>query len=296
MAKRNCSIADCLREIGPSGAKGLCPKHYQRLKRTGTTDEPAPRELAVCAIADCERLLEPPHGRGMCGLHYQRWRTHGDATFVTERPRVVGVAECTIADCTSVIQARGWCAAHWTRWSRHGSPTAQLRGEVVDGLRICPACKQLRPLHEWLDSRCRECMLSYWSEDNRRRWQAARTRAPYMCAKCSDWFVGDKKNRRYCSVTCREDDRLRQLREASSLRRARLWAIEYEPIDRMSVFVRDGWKCGICGDRIDKNTAWPNPDSPSIDHVIPVSRGGPHTYRNVQAAHLGCNVRKHARI
>lgn len=32
--------------------------------------------------------------------------------------------------------------------------------------------------------------------------------------------------------------------------------------------------------------------SPSIDHVIPLSRGGAHAMGNVQSAHLRCNSSK----
>ncbi|WP_420811833.1 HNH endonuclease [Kutzneria albida] len=49
--------------------------------------------------------------------------------------------------------------------------------------------------------------------------------------------------------------------------------------------------CGLCNEHIDYTLSWPNPGSPSLDHIVPLSRGGSHTYENVQAAHLGCNVR-----
>jgi 5-methylcytosine-specific restriction endonuclease McrA len=31
---------------------------------------------------------------------------------------------------------------------------------------------------------------------------------------------------------------------------------------------------------------------PSLDHIVPVSLGGTHTWANVQLAHLRCNVSK----
>jgi 5-methylcytosine-specific restriction endonuclease McrA len=37
----------------------------------------------------------------------------------------------------------------------------------------------------------------------------------------------------------------------------------------------------------------PDPMSPSLDHILPLSKGGTHEPRNVQLAHLGCNVRKY---
>lgn len=37
---------------------------------------------------------------------------------------------------------------------------------------------------------------------------------------------------------------------------------------------------------------WPDAGSRSIDHAQPLSRSGHHVRSNVQAAHLGCNLKK----
>jgi 5-methylcytosine-specific restriction endonuclease McrA len=55
---------------------------------------------------------------------------------------------------------------------------------------------------------------------------------------------------------------------------------------------RDGGKCQLCNRPINRNFAFPHSLSLSIDHIIPLSRGGDDTLRNVQAAHLGCNCSK----
>lgn len=65
-----------------------------------------------------------------------------------------------------------------------------------------------------------------------------------------------------------------------------------EDVDRSAVLERDGWRCGICGERIPKRAKYPDPQSASIDHVVPLSKGGKHEMRNVQAAHLICNALK----
>ncbi|MFF4791835.1 HNH endonuclease [Streptomyces sp. NPDC001276] len=63
----------------------------------------------------------------------------------------------------------------------------------------------------------------------------------------------------------------------------------FAPIE---VHTRDNWTCRLCLLPIDPEVAWPDPMSPSIDHRIPLSRGGAHALSNVQSAHLGCNSRK----
>jgi 5-methylcytosine-specific restriction endonuclease McrA len=55
-------------------------------------------------------------------------------------------------------------------------------------------------------------------------------------------------------------------------------------LSRRAVFARDAHRCQYCGIVAD-----------SIDHVMPRSRGGPHTWENVVAACRPCNVRKRDR-
>ncbi len=51
--------------------------------------------------------------------------------------------------------------------------------------------------------------------------------------------------------------------------------------------------CSICGKPIDMNLQNPDPLSPCIDHVIPVSKGGhPSDMKNLQLAHWQCNRQK----
>lgn len=76
--------------------------------------------------------------------------------------------------------------------------------------------------------------------------------------------------------------------------RARHYGVPYEPIKRSDIYERDGWRCGICSKKINQDLAYPHQMSVSLDHVIPLSKGGGHLRNNVQAAHLKCNVHKGA--
>lgn len=75
-------------------------------------------------------------------------------------------------------------------------------------------------------------------------------------------------------------------------RRARKLGVEVERFHPMAVYLRDRWVCGICRTRVDPTLRYPDRWSPSLDHVIPLSRGGGHTRANTQLAHLKCNVDK----
>lgn len=51
--------------------------------------------------------------------------------------------------------------------------------------------------------------------------------------------------------------------------------------------------CGICGRPVDMHLKYPHPMSPTIDHIIPIARGGhPSALENLQLAHRCCNREK----
>lgn len=55
--------------------------------------------------------------------------------------------------------------------------------------------------------------------------------------------------------------------------------------------------CGICGRAVDKKLVFPNPWSPTLDHIIPVQKGGdPVNLENLQLAHLQCNRQKATKL
>lgn len=85
-------------------------------------------------------------------------------------------------------------------------------------------------------------------------------------------------------------------RSADQRRRAIKLGATVENFKSVEVFERDGWICGLCGESVDRSLSWPHPQSASLDHVLPLSRGGPHSKANSQLAHLSCNVIKGARI
>ena len=68
------------------------------------------------------------------------------------------------------------------------------------------------------------------------------------------------------------------------------------PVLQSEITIRDLATCGLCGLPVDDSLAWPHPQSPSLDHVIPLSKGGIHDPSNVQLAHLRCNTAKGNRL
>lgn len=78
------------------------------------------------------------------------------------------------------------------------------------------------------------------------------------------------------------------------LRRARKTGAEVERFGRREIYERDGWRCGICGLPVNPARRYPDQSCASLDHIIPLSKGGAHTKTNCRLAHLGCNTRRQA--
>lgn len=65
-----------------------------------------------------------------------------------------------------------------------------------------------------------------------------------------------------------------------------------EGITLKKIIERDGLNCAICGLVCIYGGDSLAPLYPSIDHIVPISKGGGHTWENVQLAHRLCNIRK----
>lgn len=83
-------------------------------------------------------------------------------------------------------------------------------------------------------------------------------------------------------------------RKVSQRRRARERKAFVEDVDVMVLCEQQNRECWLCGGKIRLDKKSPHPKSLSLDHLVPLSLGGEHSYRNCAAAHLGCNSRKQA--
>jgi hypothetical protein len=131
--------------------------------------------------------------------------------------------------------------------------------------------------------------------NNRRKQEAARDRSARPCKACGVAFApsyGDC-SRVICSDECREEWDRRRKSGKTHVRRAKHFGVASEHIDREAVFERDGWRCKICGVATPRAAIGTNFDNrPELDHVTPMSLGGPHTWANVQCACHECNAAK----
>jgi 5-methylcytosine-specific restriction endonuclease McrA len=119
------------------------------------------------------------------------------------------------------------------------------------------------------------------------------------CFDCGTHFVAkqlghrqDKKNdtlARFCSSECAARS---QSRNNKHKRRMHIRANPSENIHRKKVFARDNFLCRLCNEPVDMTLPANDNYAASIDHIIPLAKGGSHTYGNVQTAHRLCNSYK----
>lgn len=65
-----------------------------------------------------------------------------------------------------------------------------------------------------------------------------------------------------------------------------------DDIAALVLFELHAWKCWVCKGDINRNLRVPNWEAATIEHIIPISRGGTHTWDNVAPAHYRCNMSK----
>lgn len=118
---------------------------------------------------------------------------------------------------------------------------------------------------------------------------------PRPCAGCSTPVVSRSTVVVRCA-DCAAVHKRERWQVKNRKRRATLRSVPSEPYTTAAVAERDMFMCQLCFDPVDLTLTSPHPDSPSIDHVVPLAAGGSDTPDNVQLAHRWCNTSKGTRL
>lgn len=118
------------------------------------------------------------------------------------------------------------------------------------------------------------------------------------CNNCGIKFETRRLNQKYCSSECADKARYvsETKREERRRYRARKTNAYVKQVNTNAIYERDKGICKLCNGKIDKQLRAPHPMSLSLDHIIPLSRGGTHEPDNVQIAHFICNSKKGNKI
>lgn len=196
----------------------------------------------------------------------------------------MSILSCAAPNCERESKTRGLCGMHYQRLRKHGT--------VSDPVGCCINCGVEFKARSRSNKFCSQNCSNAWNRKNN----------PRKCSISGCDRGHDAKGmcsmhwRREARADGREsnpewDDR----RRANYHKRRALKALApAEDVRPAVVYDRDSWICGLCSLPVDSSLSYPDPMSASLDHILPLSRGGHHTYENTQLAHLSCNVRKGA--
>ena len=122
--------------------------------------------------------------------------------------------------------------------------------------------------------------------------------ANHTCSECGGKYTATQLGTKYCSRRCasRVGDRTKKARKR--LRAEANGVVDTITLDEL--MIKDGNECYLCGEECNRNDYVISDEGhfivgrayPSIDHVMPVAKGGAHTWDNVRLAHHHCNTIK----
>lgn len=271
-----CGVEECDRK---SVSRGYCDKHYRRLRKYG---DPRMKVLGSdvysgpevppekqCAVENCPK---PKERREWCRRHHRLWQLNGDplvdASWNDSK-------RCSIEGCADTVRVSGYCYAHYARFRRHGDPLAggSAKNVAVD--------------HEDGDRTCSECGVKKPIADFHAAKHGKRGRR-LMCGPCAgeEWFTRYQGNKEHY------DEAARAYRHE---RRAQKYGFDYDlGITRPKLRKAHGDHCVYCGILMDfeESGRKQSPTRATIEHIIPLARGGTHTWANVALACRVCNCTK----
>ena len=149
---------------------------------------------------------------------------------------------------------------------------------------------------------CDECQRELNRQRSEQKREAIYRTQRKHCRHCGAEFTPTaKKSKVFCSEECR-DEHKKRLQHIWSKKRLHGKIIDKD-ITLDGLIARDNGRCGLCGGVVDKND-YTIKDGvfiagaayPSIDHIKPLSKGGLHSWDNVQLMHHRCNSIKGARV
>ncbi|MGF2208968.1 HNH endonuclease [Streptomyces albidoflavus] len=117
------------------------------------------------------------------------------------------------------------------------------------------------------------------------------------CTYCGLVFEASRRDRKHCGASaCRAKWHSQRMGPYVQARRAAKAGVTADSFTASEIFERDGFVCWICGTEALADVPKNHPQRATLEHVVPLSRGGAHTRANVRCAHLLCNLRKGGKV
>jgi 5-methylcytosine-specific restriction endonuclease McrA len=310
---KTCSTEDCEK---PVHGRELCQACYTRWRRGPDGIPPKQPDLNTprCVIDGCP---DPQHGRGWCKHHYLKWYKYGDPLHVYVPPTY----ECEAEGCVLKRTARGLCQQHYDNLRCRGSVEAEpFANRLTSAEKFWPQVDQSGDCWIWI-GRTSHTGKGAFEGTTAARWAyldagfeippgelVMPTCGSDLCVRpChqkamanNSWKTECPYGHEYSAAVAVSSGRKRFcpvcIKSAQHERRVLIQGAHSDKVSADSLYVRDGGICQICYEPVDASLRMRDPGMKSIDHIIPISRGGLHTHDNTQLAHLSCNWRKGNRV
>jgi len=242
----------------------------------------------------CSLPLKPKQ-KAFCGLncrhkHSRIENRNCNCCGVTFKPKTSKSRYCT-NECAN---------RHKSVTYRSPDSKTQQNKVTVCGVRIgqsskldfagCANCKSLsvtfRPVK--LKFCSQKCKNKYaYKEQVSKGWRRKPIAGWAECLYCGERKWHDKHaNKTFCSKACtkKHRSRVKELRLKNN--------IKDRGVTLPNLIKRVGWACNCCGIKCQMPIGFNFPDEATVDHVVPVSKGGTHTWDNVQLLCRKCNSTK----
>ena len=310
--KTNCKTCGCEfsweRQPGTRGRlRRFCSDECRKAENATRTRKARNTAVLVKCCVVCQAVFETTfRQKKVCGAPECRAALlAAKARKLNNKPRGKGTCpQCGIEFATTANKKKFCGHECRSRWHYERSD-AKVRGDSNRALaeakkqrNTCLVCGNVRP--SGYRGVCAQCSAN-----------ACRVRSHadggfvMACGCCGRMVV--RKSRRL-SPTCHACE-LRNYRTSETGKAARSrnrrWRDHVKrasgrhgiSFDSVDIFNRDGWKCQLCGCKVRPSSKAHNQqDEATVDHIIPLSRGGSHSEPNCQTACRRCNVAKGATL
>lgn len=256
---------------------GMCEKHYMRHRRTGSAE-------FQYSFSDCEVCSKP--------IRY-RYRA-AKKRFCSDRCMNKAYAQTfkVQVSCLGCKQQR--TMANYNSGSGQCNKCAALKAAKLAGA----TNKLLAAVKYWEPPKPRICTKGYLSHDSNLKAVAS------ICKddSCKRLFVGRTRHQVYCSPKCSRRSHKRMFGGSGTVRKrltrykTPINSYTYQTgINALTVAERYGWRCVECGIAVERHKGrCYHGNGATVGHIVPLSKGGFHTWDNVQCECADCNSIKGA--
>lgn len=217
--------------------------------------------MRVCSIEGCNRKHE---AKGLCSFHYLQQYKGRKITLNPTKQRMKGDEICLFEGCEKKAKSFGYCNTHYFQLYRN----TELK-PIRKGKQKCKieGCDEFCYAHGFC--------LKHYNLTEERVESLKRIRKKY------------KQSEKGKAVYAKKD-RQRRARKKN--------APVVEDFTIKEIYERDGYICWVCNLPIDPNLRRGDPLAITLEHIVPLCKGGEHSRNNCSCSHAICNSRKGVKL